>query len=48
MTYFLDRFGEDATQLLVKDPANGLDSVEDVLREISATDPLTGTPDLCG
>ena len=44
MTYFLDRFGEDATKLLVKDPANGLDSVEDVLREISATDPLTGAP----
>ncbi len=44
MTYFLDRFGEDATKLLVKDPANGLDSVEDVLREISATDPGTGAP----
>lgn len=44
MTYFLDRFGEEATQLLVKDPANGLDSVEDVLREVSATDPLTNQP----
>lgn len=44
MTYFLDRFGEDATKLLVKDPANGLDSVEDVLREINATDPATGQP----
>ncbi len=44
MNYFLDRFGEDATKLLVKDPANGLDSVEDVLREISATDPATGAP----
>ncbi len=44
MNYFLDRFGEDATKLLVKDPANGLDSVEDVLREISATDPQTGQP----
>lgn len=44
MNYFLDRFGEDATKLLVKDPANGLDSVEDVLREISATDPATGEP----
>lgn len=44
MNYFLDRFGEDATKLLVKDPANGLDSVEDVLREISATDPSTGAP----
>ncbi len=44
MTYFLDRFGEEATQLLVKDPANGLDSVDDVLEEIGATDPLTGQP----
>ena len=42
MTYFLDRFGEDATKSLVKDPANGLDSVEDVLREINAVDPATG------
>ena len=44
MAYFLDRFGEEATQLLVKDPANGLDSVDDVLEEIGATDPLTGQP----
>ncbi len=44
MTYFLDRFGEDATKALVKDPANGLDSVEGVLREINANDPLTGQP----
>lgn len=44
MTYFLDRFGEDATKALVKDPANGLDSVEDVLRQINAVDPITGQP----
>lgn len=44
MTYFLDRFGEEATQLLVKDPANGLDSVDDVLTEVGATDALTGQP----
>ncbi len=44
MTYFLDRFGEEATQLLVKDDANGLDSVDDVLTEIQATDPLTNQP----
>ncbi len=44
MTYFLDRFGEDATQLLVKDPANGLDSVDDVLAEVGATDAVTGQP----
>ncbi|MBK9600369.1 MAG: immune inhibitor A [Anaerolineales bacterium] len=44
MTYFLDRFGEDATKALVKDPANGLDSVENVLRQIDATDPVSGQP----
>ena len=44
MTYFLDRFGEDATKALIKDPANGLDSVENALREIDATDPVTGQP----
>lgn len=44
MAYFLDRFGEEATQLLVKDPANGMDSVDDVLQQIGANDPRTGQP----
>jgi len=44
LTYFLDRFGEDATKALVKDPENGLDSVDNVLNQIGATDPLTGQP----
>jgi hypothetical protein len=44
LTYFLDRFGEDATKALVKDPANGFDSVDDVLRQINAVDPQTGQP----
>lgn len=44
MNYFLNRFGEEATQLLVKDDANGFESVEDVLLEIGATDPLTNQP----
>ncbi len=44
LTYFLDRLGEDATKALVKDQANGFDSVDDVLREINATDPLTRQP----
>ena len=44
MAYFLDRFGEEATQALVKDPANGLDSVDDVLQQVGATDSLTGQP----
>ena len=44
MTYFLDRFGEDATKALVKDPANGFDSVDNVLAQLNAVDPLTGKP----
>jgi hypothetical protein len=42
LAYFLDRFGEDATKALVKDPENGLDSVDNVLNQIGATDPVTG------
>ncbi|MDX9992444.1 MAG: immune inhibitor A [Anaerolineales bacterium] len=40
--YFLDRFGEEATQALVRHPENGLNSVDTVLREINALDPLNG------
>ena len=32
MNYFLSRFGEEATKALVADPANGMESVDDVLR----------------
>lgn len=41
LAYFLDRFGEEATQQLVKDQANGMDSVDGVLASINATDPTT-------
>lgn len=41
-SYFLDRFGEKATQALVRHPENGLESVDEVLKEIKATDPQTG------
>jgi immune inhibitor A len=44
MTYFLDRFGEGASQELVADPENGLKSVDSVLENIDSTDPLTGQP----
>ncbi|MBI5298071.1 MAG: immune inhibitor A [Chloroflexi bacterium] len=44
LTYFLDRFGEEATQAVVQDPANGFDSIDNALRAIDATDPLTGQP----
>lgn len=44
LTYFLDRFGEEATKAVVKDPANGFDSIDNALRAIDATDPLTDQP----
>ncbi len=44
VNYFLNRFGEQATQALVAHPGNGLDSIDQVLRELSITDPITGQP----
>ena len=43
-TYFLDRFGESATQSLVANPANGFEGIDQVLDQIEAIDPLTGQP----
>lgn len=42
MTYFLDRFGREAVQALAAHPANGLESVDQVLREFDRRDPKTG------
>jgi hypothetical protein len=42
LTYFLDRFGESATQSLVANPANGFEGIDQVLEEIEAIDPLSG------
>ncbi len=42
VSYFLQRFGEDALKALVAEPADGLESVAKVLRQIGARDPLTG------
>ncbi|HEX9616358.1 MAG TPA: hypothetical protein VGA03_03020 [Anaerolineales bacterium] len=42
LTYFLDRFGEEATQALVAHPDNGMESIDKVLAEAGARDPLTG------
>lgn len=42
VTYFMDRFGEAATQALVANQDNDLNSVDSTLRQINATDPLTG------
>ena len=44
LEYFLERFGETATQSLVANPDNGMDSIDRVLQELGATDPLTGEP----
>lgn len=42
LAYFLDRFGEEATKALVKNPENSLLSVDDTLAQLNITDPLTG------
>jgi immune inhibitor A len=44
MTYFLDRFGEEATKALVATAANGLDAIDEVLAHIGAFDPASGQP----
>lgn len=42
MAYTLSRFGPEVTQALVAHPANGIDSVDEVLREHQITDDLSG------
>jgi len=42
LTYFLDRFGEEATRALVAETGNGLDSIDGVLAGLGARDPATG------
>jgi hypothetical protein len=44
LNYFLDRFGVEATQALVKHEENGLASVDLVLQELNITDPQSGKP----
>lgn len=44
LTYFLDRFGEEATKALVQDQQNGMESVDNILKSINATDKLSGQP----
>jgi len=43
MTYFLDRFGDEATQALVRHEENGLIGIDRVMRDLKLTDPQTGT-----
>lgn len=40
--YILDHYGEDAIRTLVADPANGMDSVDDVLIALGINDPISG------
>jgi hypothetical protein len=42
LTYFLDRFGQDATKALTADPVNDITSVDDTLAKLNITDPQTG------
>lgn len=44
VTYFMDRFGEDATKALVADQQNGLESVDTVLSSQGIIDSATGMP----
>ena len=44
VTYFLDRFGKTATQALVHEQKNSLDSVDEVLQQLNITDPLNSQP----
>lgn len=44
VSYFLDRFGEDATKTLVMHPQNGFTGIDETLQEIGAVDPLTNEP----
>ena len=43
-TYFLDRFGEFATQSLVTHTANGMKSINLVLEGLGIPDPVSGVP----
>lgn len=42
IVYFYDRFGMEATQMLVIDEANGLDSIDRTLASLGLTDPQSG------
>jgi len=44
LTYFLDRFGEQATKSLVAEPANGMVGIDHVLQTLDISDPITNEP----
>lgn len=41
MTYFLDRFGEEASKALVAQPENSIESIDQVLEDMNIIDPTT-------
>lgn len=41
VTYFLDRFGKEATQALIHDQQNSFSSVDNILQSLNITDPFT-------
>ena len=44
VTYFLDRFGENAIKTLVANQDNDLNSIDSTLQQLNITDPLSGNP----
>lgn len=44
LTYFLDRFGEDATKALVAEPENGLTSIDKILGQLNLYDDYYDRP----
>ncbi|MGD2163887.1 MAG: immune inhibitor A, partial [Anaerolineales bacterium] len=42
VTYFLDRFGSEATQAVAAHIDNGLDSIDTTLRDLGILDPISG------
>ncbi|HEY69432.1 MAG TPA: hypothetical protein G4O08_02485 [Anaerolineae bacterium] len=42
VAYYMGRLGSDATQALAANPMNGLDSIDNTLLDLGATDPLSG------
>jgi len=44
VNYFLNRFGEDATKAVVASELNGMESIDQVLKDFDATDPQTNQP----
>ena len=42
LTYFLDRFGEEATKALTNNPENDIPSVDQTLADLNITDPQAG------